>query len=72
MIEAKDKKGERLDLSPFISINMAPQKLGRIQKECRNWCQEHLSDGKFTFRWKTCSWYFEKEEDAVLFPLTWS
>ena len=70
MIEAKDLKGKRLDLSDFIPVKIHSHQIFIITA-ARRWCLQYSSEGKFTFRWNTLSWYFEKEEDAVLFALIW-
>ena len=38
----------------------------------KKWCQEHPSNGKFYYHYTNTRWWFEKEEDALLFALRWS
>ena len=35
----------------------------------KGWCRKFESDGKFFYSWQTGLWYFEKEEDAIIFKL---
>ena len=37
-----------------------------------SWCKNHQSAGEFFMRADNLCWYFEKEEDALLFILVWS
>lgn len=40
-------------------------------KECFLWCQRNSSKGRFYRYFGANSWWFENEQDAVLFVLRW-
>lgn len=35
------------------------------------WCKEQESDGRFYWHYTNTRWWFEKEEDAMMFALKW-
>ena len=35
------------------------------------WCKNHDSDGRFYWHYTNTRWWFEKEEDAMMFALKW-
>lgn len=41
-------------------------------QEASMWCRAHPSTGRFYNHYTNTRWWFEKEEDALLFALTWS
>lgn len=40
-------------------------------KEAHMWCRAQESDGKFYHHYTNTRWWFEKDEDAMMFALKW-
>lgn len=40
-------------------------------KEAKKWCEEYQSDGRFYHHYTNTRWWFEREEDAMMFSLRW-
>lgn len=41
-------------------------------KDAVKWCREYPSDGNFYNHYTNTRWWFEKENDAIMFALRWS
>jgi hypothetical protein len=64
-------KWYKIKNSNLIGFNMKPDYIG-FGSEIVVWCKKYPSDGQFFIRADNLSWYFEKEEDVVMFALRWS
>ena len=40
--------------------------------QAKLWCQRNGSNGRFYFHYTNTRWWFENEQDALAFSLTWS
>jgi len=40
-------------------------------KDAKKWCQQNVSKGKFYFHYTNTRWWFEFEDDALVFALIW-
>lgn len=40
--------------------------------EAKKWCQNQDSNGRFYFHYTNTRWWFEYEQDALLFSIAWS
>jgi N-acetyl-beta-hexosaminidase len=39
--------------------------------QLKAWCQNYPSKGRFYYKYFGRFWYFEYEQDAIMFSLTW-
>ena len=57
--------------SCWFEVSIAPLTHEQVTA-AHAWCKEQESNGYFTYDWPGNYWWFQHEEDAMWFTLTWS
>ncbi len=42
------------------------------KRDAKIWCQRQNSNGRFYYHYASSNWWFENQQDAVVFKLVWN